>query len=224
LITFETYQAKYFSGGAYVDDTVIHETKTSELLKYDVVHPRRVDSSGRFISHQVQYLSVEKTSHRHRRDASANKADDFIYFAVDCGSREVTLNVTENKKLLHTDFVVERLRDVDGESADAAGTRADAALPPPHRSSLRKGTEWPCHFRGKVVGQADSAVAISTCNGLVSTFSFAHLIRYCQSVSRNFESCLRENSLSKDIVMIDCVSRTLPNYGKWRLRYLQVVP
>nr|CAB3220002.1 A disintegrin and metalloproteinase with thrombospondin motifs 7-like [Phallusia mammillata] len=129
---------------------------------YDVTHPVRVNSLGEFLSHKVDFAETRQNSRR-RRDINdpnpAEDGDEHVYFKLRVNAREVTLNVSENKKFLHSNFVVERLRNFDDASPDDS-------VPPQHRSSLRRGTTWPCHFRGHVADHDQSAVAISTCNGL----------------------------------------------------------
>ena len=104
---------------------------------------------------------------RRKRDTDNNFAPKNIFFKVDIENRTFTLNVSENDRLFHPHFVVERLlRDVEEEKKRIRPSSEDQA------SFIRRETPWNCHLRGHVIGHLRSAVAISTCNGMVSTAMF----------------------------------------------------
>ena len=107
---------------------------------------------------------------RRKRDTDNNFASKNIFFKVDIENKTFTLNVSENNRLFHPHFVVEQLfRDEDEEKKRIRPSSEDLA------SFIRRGTPWNCHLRGHVIGHPSSAVAISTCDGMVSIRMFTCL-------------------------------------------------
>ncbi|XP_076803513.1 A disintegrin and metalloproteinase with thrombospondin motifs 7-like isoform X2 [Clavelina lepadiformis] len=133
-------------------------SQTSSQLDYIVTYPARVDHQRNFLSHKVSFFPQESNPRR-KRDLSDDEDQKNIFITVNMGRKEVTLNLTENTRIVHPNFVVERLRPEEDEEARFDGS-------PPHRSSIKLGTSWPCHFRGYVIDHPNSSVALSTCNGL----------------------------------------------------------
>ena len=89
---------------------------------------------------------------------------------MDIENRTFTLNVSENNRLFHPHFVVERLLgDEDEEKKRIRPSSEDQA------SFIRRETPWNCHLRGHVIGHPSSAVAISTCDGMVNIPMFTCL-------------------------------------------------
>ena len=107
---------------------------------------------------------------RRKRYTDSSLASKNIFFKVDIENRTFTLNVSENNRLFHPHFVVERLlRNEEEEKKRIRPSSEDQA------SFIRRGTPWNCHLRGHVIGHPSSAVAISTSDGMVSIRKFTCL-------------------------------------------------
>ncbi|XP_002121766.3 A disintegrin and metalloproteinase with thrombospondin motifs 12-like [Ciona intestinalis] len=126
-------------------------------------YPVQVDAHGRFITNNVKF-SYPKFKSRSRKKRSISE-DDHIYFKMMIENKEMLLNLSRNHNLVHSNFIVERLRDDTSNAKMDSGmkNKFDSA---PRRSSIKLGNGRQCYFRGHVTGHPNSQVAISTCNGL----------------------------------------------------------
>ncbi|XP_039272009.2 A disintegrin and metalloproteinase with thrombospondin motifs 7-like isoform X1 [Styela clava] len=139
-------------------DGIFNDVK--EASDFDVVHPLRLDASGRFLTHDVHYVSkrrgtkkthLRKRRHIHERSPQSTAR---LLYSIPRGDHILTLNLTENLLLIPEEFVTERIKTINKTNGDLFS------------SSISKTNRWPCHFRGHVEGQKNSRVALSTCNGL----------------------------------------------------------
>lgn len=140
------------------------------LPDYDVVLPRKVTSEGHLISHEVihHYSASEqrqrsRQNNRRRRHAdSSPDSNGSVHYRLDVAGQERHLHLKPNENLLAPAFVVERYGRATGERHHRR--RRSVA----HRR-FALGRDQQCHYIGHVKGHPLSAVAISTCNGLVCT-------------------------------------------------------
>uniref|UniRef100_A0A8C8BVH3 ADAM metallopeptidase with thrombospondin type 1 motif 12 n=1 Tax=Otus sunia TaxID=257818 RepID=A0A8C8BVH3_9STRI len=123
------------------------------LPEYHVVHPARVDASGRFLSFNLHH-NVSST--RKKRDLS--KKENVVYYKLNHEEEDLFLNLTVRVGFLSHNYVVERRR----------GNHTSAKI------ATRSGV--PCHFSGTVLqpGSGSGTAAISTCNGLTGYFHLPH--------------------------------------------------
>jgi len=111
--------------------------------EYDIVHPTQVTSSGAFLTHDLSRQRI-----RERRNANQSPKDD-IYYNLKAFGSNLHLKLERNRRLLAPDFHVEVLGH-DGQI-------------------LKRHTLENCHWTGTVGSSSRSTVAVSNCNGLVST-------------------------------------------------------
>ncbi|XP_074788776.1 A disintegrin and metalloproteinase with thrombospondin motifs 12 [Athene noctua] len=123
------------------------------LPEYHVVHPARVDASGRFLSFNLHH-HISNT--RKKRDLS--KKEDVVYYKLNHEEEDLFFNLTVHVGFLSRNYVVERRR----------GNHTSAKI------ATRSGV--PCHFIGTVLqsGSGSGTAAISTCNGLTGYFHLPH--------------------------------------------------
>ena len=115
------------------------------LDHYEIVVPRTVDSQGNFISHNVRKLG--KT----QKPEKSSLGENDLHYELSAFGRKFQFQLTPNKGFLAPGFVI--------ESDNSIHTRQGARL----RQHLN------CHYVGKLKNESNSWLAMSTCNGLVST-------------------------------------------------------
>ncbi|XP_030647560.1 A disintegrin and metalloproteinase with thrombospondin motifs 12-like [Chanos chanos] len=117
---------------------------------FSVVHPEKVDSDGRFISHN---LSHHLTRGRRKRDLGKNS--ERVYYKVQFRDRKLTLNLTINDNLLSDSYVLEQRGN---------------NLTQPARQTVGRNS---CHLLGTVTDNtAQGTAAVSTCDGLMGLLDF----------------------------------------------------
>ena len=131
----------------------------AELDDYDIVYPSLVSEQGDFLSHGVHAEHV----HRFRRsldsNSSSNTIDEqplFYKLKLNSNSSEFHLKLSPSKDILSPGFVIER------------------------QSGKIEHYETSCLYRGQITGQEKSIVAISNCDGLVSSFTGFLFASYLQ--------------------------------------------
>ncbi|XP_024131885.1 A disintegrin and metalloproteinase with thrombospondin motifs 12 isoform X1 [Oryzias melastigma] len=114
-----------------------------------VVHPVKTSADGEFISNEVSHhFNVG----RHRRDLQGQPPQSQVYYQLSYKGRTLKFNLTANKHLISSDYVLEKRKDNSTE----------------HRSVQRNS----CHLIGTVeVSGVRGTAAISTCAGLTGFFS-----------------------------------------------------
>lgn len=111
--------------------------------EYHVVHPTQVDEEGAFVSHELTFPRI-----RRRRTADENDNEQ-VHYKVSAFGSDLHLHLKRNKRLLAPNFKVEVIG------------RQGRVL---KRHSLEN-----CHYVGRLKDRSSTAVAISNCEGLVST-------------------------------------------------------
>lgn len=111
---------------------------SEHVRDYDVVIPHKITFTGEFITSLV--------THHHQRRKRDTISQEAVHYRITIAGEEEILDLTPSD-----DFISSTLR-VERKS----------------RSSPVSGYAVMCHYRGTVRGQADSSVALSACNGLVS--------------------------------------------------------
>lgn len=128
------------------------EAEFAEVLSFcfagpdrSVVHPVKTSADGEFISNEVSHhFNVG----RHRRDLQGQPPQSQVYYQLSYKGRTLKFNLTANKHLISSDYVLEKRKDNATE----------------HRSVQRNS----CHLIGTVeVSGVRGTAAISTCAGLV---------------------------------------------------------
>jgi len=119
-----------------------------------LVVPRRVHPDGAFMTHSLDFAH-DRDHRRHRQRRSLATEQDAqpvdLHLQVPLANETLHLELTAHSYFLAPNLVVERHR---------RDLRTRSPLTPRHLN---------CHFHGKVRGQMDTNVAISTCSGLVSS-------------------------------------------------------
>ncbi|XP_030621018.1 A disintegrin and metalloproteinase with thrombospondin motifs 7 [Chanos chanos] len=135
---------------------LVQETETvlQELLQYEVVHPHRVDSTGRFLSNFVSH----RVSRIQRRAASLDSGNlARVFYHLQYGGQDLHFNLTLNPYLLAPGFLTER------RYGGLRGSTLHA-----HDRSL-------CYFLGEVWSKSTmkGQAAVSTCDGLTGLFKLS---------------------------------------------------
>lgn len=125
-----------------------------DLPQYEVVHPKRVDARGHFLSNFLSHHARRVQ----RREASEGPVNvDRVFYQLWHGGHSLHFNLTLNPHLLAPGFLTERrYGGLDG-----------AQIHPPESSQ--------CHFLGEVWNEATGkgSAAISTCDGLTGLFKLS---------------------------------------------------
>ena len=108
-------------------------------------------SGGEFVTHDVIHQLDTSSARRHRRDVGD---DASLHYHVDVEGTTLHLHLTPSDKLFAPGLIVERRQE--GGQSNVTNARLE------RRSQNR------CHFSGQIRGHPGSAVAVGTCNGLVS--------------------------------------------------------
>lgn len=112
----------------------------------EVVFPRRVTRRGDFISHFLPNTYKRVQPQRYKRSLGEN-----IHYLVPFRGTNYHLELTPNHQLISPGMVIENHRKRISER------------------SINHANETQCHYTGFIRGDKNSKVAISTCNGLVSS-------------------------------------------------------
>lgn len=118
-----------------------------------LVVPRRVHADGKFMTHSLAYAhDQDHRRHRQRRSLGQHEEEQpaELHLHLPLANETLHLELMAHSYFLAPHLVVERHR---------RDLRTRSSLTARHLN---------CHFQGKVRGQADTNVAISTCSGLVS--------------------------------------------------------
>lgn len=118
-----------------------------KLDHYEIVIPKAVDKRGTFLSHVVRnHTNVQNFKHV--------PSENDLHYELLAFGRVFQLQLISNVEFLSPGFVI--------ESGNLIQTR--------HGKELREFLN--CHYVGRVKNATNSWLAISTCNGLVSTEFF----------------------------------------------------
>lgn len=124
--------------------------KYLSVPEYNVVHPVQVDEVGAFVSHELSHPRI-----RLRR--SSDKEDEVdseeVHYKLSAFGNNLHLHLKRNRRLLTPSFKVE----VIGKNGRV----------------MKRHAMENCHYVGRLKAKSRSTVAISNCNGLVST-SYHH--------------------------------------------------
>ncbi|XP_077291043.1 ADAM metallopeptidase with thrombospondin type 1 motif B [Arctopsyche grandis] len=130
---------------------------------YEVVVPMRVASDGGFISHAVSANHRKLQEGRAKREApdggpdlDENAVDTLIHYNITVGGRPLRLNLRPSHSFIAPALVIER-HGADGYSRSRP---------------IRQAAD--CHYVGSVVGQPQSSVALSACEGLAGMLRTEH--------------------------------------------------
>ncbi|XP_019744003.1 A disintegrin and metalloproteinase with thrombospondin motifs 12 isoform X2 [Hippocampus comes] len=140
----------FFLAGGHGDlNFSLFAAQGAEPQAGSVIHPVRTNAVGEFISHS---LSHHFKDGRVKRDLSAVAQ---VYYKFNYTGRALMLNLTENNRLLSSDYILER--------RNGGPNRTESRRMPAGSS---------CHLLGTVeVSGVKGTAAISTCNGLRGFFS-----------------------------------------------------
>lgn len=147
-----------------------NQKQSNPRSEFDFVIPQRLDNEGKFLTHDVHFVIPSLTvrspfrSRRHVDASHLRHANTKLFYNVSFGGKVLLLNLTENHDIINGDFILERI--FSKKNASSRSVSSDMY------SSTRLGTRWRCQFNGHIEGIPGSKVAMSTCNGLVSTFQF----------------------------------------------------
>lgn len=108
------------------------------------MHPIQVDEDGAFVSHELSYPRI-----RMRRSSDEVDHHEEVHYKVSAFGNDLHLHLQRNKRLLAPNFKVE----VIGKNGRV----------------MKRHTMENCHYVGRLKDRSRSTVAISNCNGLVST-------------------------------------------------------
>ncbi|KAK2869514.1 hypothetical protein Q7C36_001385 [Tachysurus vachellii] len=123
-------------------------------VRYEIVHPQRVDSDGGFISNLVSY----RMSRLRRRQTGDNvESLPNVFYHLQYNGEDLLFNLTLNPYLLAPGFLTERR---------AGGLRG---------STLHSPGNSLCYFLGEVWSEsaAKGQAAVSTCDGLTGLFKLS---------------------------------------------------
>ncbi|XP_065724209.2 A disintegrin and metalloproteinase with thrombospondin motifs 7 isoform X1 [Drosophila suzukii] len=150
----ETHGGNGGSGGGTAPSGPLYGLHSDELVAGEgqLVVPRRVHPDGAFMTHSLDFAH-DRDHRRHRQRRSLGTEQDAqpvdLHLQVPLANETLHLELTAHSYFLAPNLVVERHR---------RDLRTRSPLTPRHLN---------CHFHGKVRGQMDTNVAISTCSGLV---------------------------------------------------------
>lgn len=117
------------------------------LKDYEISIPAKVTKDGDHISHSVHHTLEGVHSHVHRRDVTP----DPLHYRLKVDGMDLQMTLTPHHRMFAPGLVVERRSRQYGNISD---------------SRILRMTQNPCHFRGQIQGQENSAVAMATCQGL----------------------------------------------------------
>ncbi|KAI5101712.1 A disintegrin and metalloproteinase with thrombospondin motifs 12, partial [Silurus meridionalis] len=119
---------------------------------FSIVHPEKVDSDGRFVSHKLSH-HFASSRRRSRREVGVHY-NARVYYKVKLNGRDLTLNLTVNNNLLSHGYVLEWRSQNRSENG-----------PTGHMENQ-------CHLIGTVTdGDVEGTAALSSCNGLTGMLS-----------------------------------------------------
>ncbi|XP_028896402.1 A disintegrin and metalloproteinase with thrombospondin motifs 7 isoform X3 [Zeugodacus cucurbitae] len=122
---------------------------SDELKSGTILIPKRVNENGDFLTLDLAYRHDQNYRHEHsRRRRNIARTISKIHYRLDVDNETMHLDLEPHTYFLAPDLIIERHRR-DIRTRKAAVLSTD------------------CHFHGKVRGQEESNVAISTCEGLV---------------------------------------------------------
>lgn len=113
--------------------------------EYNVVHPIQVDEEGSFVSHELTFPRI-----RMRRSHDEDDNEE-VHYRVPAFGNDFHLHLIRNRRLLAPHFKVE----VIGR----------------HGQVMKRHTMENCHYVGRLKDRSKTTVALSNCQGLVSTQS-----------------------------------------------------
>lgn len=122
----------------------MHATPPLSLSEYDLVSPYEVDRHG-------NYLSQEVTHPQRRKRALAPRGLDSLHLRLKGFRHDFHMELSTSSRLMAPGFTIQTL--------GKAGTKSVQAFPP----------EDFCFYQGSLRSHKNSSVALSTCEGLVST-------------------------------------------------------
>lgn len=113
-----------------------------------------MSSNGIHISYSLEpHSGREKRSHQRQK-----KQKDSIHYKINIDKSDVILKIEPNHKFISPSLLIERRTNSYKNVTDSVFRRyGDRSL---------------CHFTGQIVGDSSSKVALETCNGLVSIYSY----------------------------------------------------
>ena len=120
------------------------------LKDYEISVPAKVTKDGDHLSHSVHHTLEGVHSHVHRRDVTP----DPLHYRLKVDGMDLTLTLTPHHRIFAPGLVIERRSQWANSS----------------QSKIERMTQNQCHFRGQIQGHENSAVAMATCEGLVSLF------------------------------------------------------
>lgn len=123
------------------------------ISEYDLVSAYEVDHRGDYVSHDITHHQRQ----RRRRRAVAQPGGDALHLRLKGPRHDLHLDLKAASNLVAPGFMVQTL--------GKGGTTSVQMFPP----------EEFCFYQGSLRSQGNSSVALSTCQGLVSTTAAAVL-------------------------------------------------
>jgi hypothetical protein len=129
---------------------------TRDIDDYELLVPRKVDEQGAFVSHVLpNFYRVD--DRRRKRDAPIES--EKVHYGIQLDGEDHVVELWPNHGLLSPGMVVETRQS--GPATDLSNVK------------IRPAVNEQCHYIGRIKGQPDSRVALSTCDGVVSKFRSA---------------------------------------------------
>ncbi|XP_037934525.1 A disintegrin and metalloproteinase with thrombospondin motifs 12 [Teleopsis dalmanni] len=131
-------------------DQRLYGLHSGELASGELIIPKKVNRYGEFLTHNLTHhhdISYQYEHIRPRRNTEENSATE-LHYHLNLNSENLHLELEPHNYFMTPHLIIERhRRDL--------------------RTRRRPFRNTNCHFHGKVRGQFESRVAISTCHGLV---------------------------------------------------------
>ncbi|XP_021941801.1 A disintegrin and metalloproteinase with thrombospondin motifs 7-like isoform X1 [Zootermopsis nevadensis] len=128
-----------------------HEGRyTKGIGDYDLLVPVRVDPEGSFVSHSLPSF-FQQDVRRRKREARADS--ERVHYGINLDGQDHVVELWPNHGLISPGFVVE--------------TRQSGSASDLNRLKIRSVNDSQCHYTGRIKGQPESRVALSTCDGIV---------------------------------------------------------
>ncbi|KDR11853.1 A disintegrin and metalloproteinase with thrombospondin motifs 7 [Zootermopsis nevadensis] len=128
-----------------------HEGRyTKGIGDYDLLVPVRVDPEGSFVSHSLPSF-FQQDVRRRKREARADS--ERVHYGINLDGQDHVVELWPNHGLISPGFVVE--------------TRQSGSASDLNKLKIRSVNDSQCHYTGRIKGQPESRVALSTCDGIV---------------------------------------------------------
>ncbi|PSN39710.1 hypothetical protein C0J52_17985 [Blattella germanica] len=141
-----------------IDSIAFSGRYTRDVREYDIIIPIRVSYTGEFMTHMIP--------HHYKRSYYQDKTemgpDDKVHYLVPIKGVNHHVELWPNHNLLAPGMVIETRG-----SGDKKDTKEKPFQKFMKHLHIRRGRDVQCHYKGRIKGDNDSTIALSTCYGLV---------------------------------------------------------